>query len=105
MLSCNTTNGWAIGGSSRGRAGGSAPDNWQGSEDLGVEHPAVAPDIAGRLGELLRPQAYAHLATDIQLRETHISWVILAGEYAYKIRKPVNFDFLDFSSLENRLAD
>ena len=36
------------------------------------------------------------------LRETHISWVILCGEYAYKIKKPVNFGFLDFSSLELR---
>jgi aminoglycoside phosphotransferase family enzyme/predicted kinase len=36
------------------------------------------------------------------LRETHISWVILRGEFAYKIKKPVNFGFLDFSSLELR---
>jgi len=36
------------------------------------------------------------------LRETHISWVILKGEYAYKIKKPVNFGFLNFSSLELR---
>lgn len=34
--------------------------------------------------------------------ETHISWVALAGDYAYKIKKPVNFGFLDFSSLEKR---
>jgi len=36
------------------------------------------------------------------LRETHISWVILCAEFAYKIKKPVNFGFLDFSSLELR---
>ena len=36
------------------------------------------------------------------LRETHISWVILCGEFAYKIKKPVNFGFLDFSSIEQR---
>ena len=36
------------------------------------------------------------------LRETHISWVILCGGHAYKIKKPVNFGFLDFSSLELR---
>lgn len=34
--------------------------------------------------------------------ETHISWVLLTGQYAYKIKKPVNFGFLDFSTLENR---
>lgn len=36
------------------------------------------------------------------LIETHISWVLLSGQYAYKIKKPVNFGFLDFSTLEQR---
>jgi aminoglycoside phosphotransferase family enzyme/predicted kinase len=43
----------------------------------------------------------AHMERAV-LRETHISWVILCGEFAYKIKKPVNFGFLDFSSLELR---
>lgn len=34
--------------------------------------------------------------------ETHISWVLLTGEYAYKIKKPVDFGFLDFSTLARR---
>ena len=34
--------------------------------------------------------------------ETHISWVILAGDFAYKIKKPVKLDFLDYSTLESR---
>jgi aminoglycoside phosphotransferase family enzyme/predicted kinase len=34
--------------------------------------------------------------------ETHISWVILAGDVAYKIKKPVDFGFLDFSTLDKR---
>jgi aminoglycoside phosphotransferase family enzyme len=37
-----------------------------------------------------------------ELIETHISWVLLGEKLAYKIKKPVQFDFLDFSSLENR---
>ncbi len=37
-----------------------------------------------------------------RLIETHISWVVLAGVHAYKIKKPVNFGFLDFSSLADR---
>src|SRR5690606_4828899 len=45
---------------------------------------------------------YDHPVRDFQLVETHISWVILTGEYAYKIKKPVNFGFLDFSSLDSR---
>lgn len=38
----------------------------------------------------------------VELIETHISWVFLAGEYAFKIKKPANFGFLDFSTLEKR---
>ena len=51
---------------------------------------------------LLRPDAYPHPVSAIELLETHISWVILTGQYAYKIKKAVKFDFLDFSTLEKR---
>jgi len=51
---------------------------------------------------LRRARCYPHPATQIQLLETHISWVLLTGEYAYKIKKPVNLGFLDFSTLEQR---
>ena len=54
---------------------------------------------------LLRPEAFQHPADDIELHETHISWVILAGPFAYKIKKPVNLGFLDFTTGEQRLAD
>lgn len=37
-----------------------------------------------------------------QLLQTHISWVILSGENAYKIKKPVNFGFIDYTSVEKR---
>jgi hypothetical protein len=50
------------------------------------------------LQQLLQPRAFPHAARDIELRETHISWVVLCGEFAYKIKKPVNFGFLDFST-------
>lgn len=39
---------------------------------------------------------------NVRLLETHISWVLLAGRYAYKIKKAVNLGFLDFSSLQAR---
>jgi len=52
--------------------------------------------------ELLEPAAYPHDVRDIQLIETHISWVILTGDFAYKVKKPVNLGFLDFSTLEAR---
>jgi aminoglycoside phosphotransferase family enzyme/predicted kinase len=51
---------------------------------------------------LLQPRAYPHLTSCISLLETHISWVILTGTYAYKLKKPVNLGFVDFSSLERR---
>ena len=47
----------------------------------------------------------AHPAASPRLVETHISWVILVGGFVYKLRKPVNFGFLDFSTVEQRRAD
>ena len=52
--------------------------------------------------QLCRPAAFDHATADFTLRETHISWVILCGDYAYKLKKPVDFGFLDFSSLAQR---
>ena len=46
--------------------------------------------------------SYPHPVEQIELRETHISWVLLTGEFAYKIKKPVKLSFLDFSTLELR---
>ncbi|HXH65045.1 MAG TPA: AAA family ATPase [Mariprofundaceae bacterium] len=51
---------------------------------------------------MLQPSFYDHPAPDIRLIQTHISWVVLTGSYAYKVKKPVDFGFLDFSSLEKR---
>jgi aminoglycoside phosphotransferase family enzyme/predicted kinase len=48
------------------------------------------------------PARYDHPVDRVDLIETHISWVLLAGDYAYKIKKPVDFGFLDFSTLEKR---
>jgi uncharacterized protein len=52
--------------------------------------------------DLLRPEAFRHAVTDLTLRETHISWVVLTGPFAYKIKKPVKLDFLDTSTLDRR---
>jgi len=58
----------------------------------------TAEDIHRIMSEGLFPG----LKSGISLIETHISWVILTDEFAFKIKKPVRFDFLDFSSLELR---
>ncbi len=55
------------------------------------------------IAALQAPDAYAHAVEAVTLVETHISWVFLTGDYAYKVKKPVNLGFLDFSSLEQRL--
>lgn len=51
---------------------------------------------------LLQPAPYAHEVEHCTLIETHISWVILTGGYAYKIKKSLDLGFLDFSTLERR---
>ena len=56
---------------------------------------AVSPLFAA----LLDPACYPHPVARVRVLETHISWVLLTGEYAYKIKKPVYLGFLDFSTL------
>jgi len=54
------------------------------------------------IAALQSPDVYAHPVASIEVIETHISWVILTGQYAYKIKKAVELDFLDFSTLQQR---
>ncbi len=51
---------------------------------------------------LLRAAAFPHPADSLELLETHISWVVLTGTCAYKIKKPVQLPFVDYSTLERR---
>ena len=51
---------------------------------------------------LENPAAYDHPVARIERIETHISWVLLTGGFAYKIKKPVDLGFADFSSLDKR---
>ena len=51
---------------------------------------------------LLDPAAYPHPVDRVELVQTHISFVLLAGEFVYKFKKEVDFGFLDFSTLEKR---
>jgi len=51
---------------------------------------------------LLQPQAYPGGVTSVELVETHVSYIFLTGEHAYKVKKPVNYGFLDFTTLEKR---
>ena len=63
-----------------------------------AEHGGMASLIAA----LRDPACYPHAVERVDLEETHISWILLAGNYAYKVKKPVRLPFLDFSTLAAR---
>lgn len=52
--------------------------------------------------DLAEADAYSHPAHDLRTHHTHISVVFLAGEFAYKVKKPVDLGFLDFTTLDRR---
>jgi len=51
---------------------------------------------------LLEPIAYPYAVGKVELVQTHVSYVLLAGDFVYKIKKPVDFGFLDFTTLAKR---
>jgi len=53
-------------------------------------------------GAVFGPDAYPHPVSNIELIETHISWVILTGDWIYKLKKPVDMGFADFTTLDRR---
>ncbi|HYA81697.1 MAG TPA: hypothetical protein VED87_12305 [Methylocystis sp.] len=59
---------------------------------------APATSVAEKVAFLSRPDAYPHRADEVAVRETHMSWVFLAGLRVYKLKKPVRFPYLDFST-------
>jgi len=67
---------------------------------MGVKH--ISNQKPALIVAMMNPALYDHPVDRLELIETHISWVILTGPYAYKIKKPVNLGFLDFSTLEKR---
>jgi aminoglycoside phosphotransferase family enzyme/predicted kinase len=66
-----------------------------------MPHP---PDPDALLAWLAQPSSYPHPVERVEHVQTHISHVFLAGAYAYKLKKPVRFDFVDFSTLAQREA-
>jgi uncharacterized protein len=54
------------------------------------------------ISRLQDPRCYPHRVKRVRVIETHISWVLLAGRYAYKIKKALNLGFLDYSTLSGR---
>lgn len=58
--------------------------------------------IRSVLKSLLKPDAYPELTTGVELVQTHVSYIFLTDQYAYKIKKPVDFGFLNFSTIDRR---
>jgi aminoglycoside phosphotransferase family enzyme len=63
------------------------------------------PDITEKVAFLSQAAAYPDAPRAVERVETHMSWVFLTDRYAYKLKKPVRYDSLDFSSLELRRLD
>jgi aminoglycoside phosphotransferase family enzyme/predicted kinase len=75
------------------RRGGGAPQTWN----------HAAPGTQEQLIAFLESSAsYPHRSTEIRAIQTHISWVFIASPFVFKVKKPVNLGFLDFSTLEKR---
>jgi aminoglycoside phosphotransferase family enzyme/predicted kinase len=65
-------------------------------------NPSRKKPLPALIAALMRSGSYDHPVKKCELIETHASWVILTGAFAYKIKKPVDLGFLDFSTLEKR---
>jgi len=70
----------------------------------GASIQGAQPPLTEKVDFLSRPEAYDPPPRDVMRRETHMSWVFLAGERVYKLKKPVRFPYLDFSTLTRREA-
>jgi len=56
----------------------------------------------GLIEAMSQPAFYPHRPDGVQLTQTHISWIFIAGDLVYKVKKAVDFGFLDFTTLEKR---
>jgi aminoglycoside phosphotransferase family enzyme len=58
--------------------------------------------LDAKIAFLMRPGSYPEHTTAVEAKETHMSWVFLTDNHAYKLKKPVRYSFLDFSTVEAR---
>jgi aminoglycoside phosphotransferase family enzyme len=73
-----------------------------------VHTPIVATPVVGlaeKVRFLARPTAYPEAPERVETVETHMAWVFLTDRFAYKLKKPVRYDYLDFSTVEARRRD
>jgi uncharacterized protein len=70
----------------------------------GLSINSAGPTLDAKVSFLSRPDTYRPVPVEVIRRETHMSWVFLVGDRVYKLKKPVRFPYLDFSSLARREA-
>jgi len=63
---------------------------------------AVNKNLPPLIAAMLRPEFYQSKPAEVELRQTHISYVFIAGDRVYKVKKNVKFPFLDYSTLDKR---
>lgn len=61
--------------------------------------------LKAKVSFLMQPSAYPEKATNVEVKETHMSWVFLVNGFAYKLKKPVTNCLFDFQTLEARLKN
>jgi aminoglycoside phosphotransferase family enzyme len=64
--------------------------------------PETAPDLEAKVALLRHPRTYPGRPTRVDVIETHMSWVFLTPQHVFKLKKPVRYDYLDFSTLAAR---
>lgn len=67
--------------------------------DAGRARPGSGTELIQALQDSAR---YGHPCSGVKVLETHLSWILLTGTFAYKIKKPVNLGFVDFTTLDRR---
>lgn len=60
---------------------------------------SVLPELARAM---LKPEIYPETPDKVELMQTQMSFVFIAGDYVYKVKKPVNLGYLDYTTLEQR---
>ncbi|HKJ08888.1 MAG TPA: hypothetical protein VKA76_07370 [Gammaproteobacteria bacterium] len=66
---------------------------------------AMSTDLQAKIDRLSRPEAYPEDSPTVEVVTTHMSCVFLTAQHAYKLKKPVRYPFLDFSTIEARHRD
>lgn len=70
-----------------------------------ISSAASVPGLREKVAFLRRPSSYPEETRDVEAVETHMAWVFLTDRHAYKLKKPVRYEFLDFSTPEARRED